>query len=416
MRIAIVGGGASGIVATHFLGNRHDVHLFETAANLGGHVRTLGQNVLVNEMPPGKIAENGPLGFHVATSPVFIGLLKELGIPTKPTALGSNLFLRDKQNYYLRPDLQHWRRRYIERTAGGLETGLSLARFLYRTRCSRKSKNDQKHLGEVLPHLHFLRDWMRCIVMMCYSTPMELVDSMPATFAAANLRDGFLEPEWKFIPGGVHSYQAKILSRFEGKVFLNSPVEKIFRDENGVKLSVHGQMTNYYDKLILATPPGRVLSMLDRPTAIEDKFFSKWEEDIPFRTIAHTDATIYEDKDDPVPTVADYFQKDEKDYGYNCCVSSLYTGTSEFSFAYNLDEIVSSEKQLDSHVHRIPAYSHAALQHRDALINANGERNTYYAGAYLGCGLHEGAVSSANRVAALMGERSLKVETHDQGP
>ena len=83
MRIAIVGGGASGLVAAYLIGNRHEVHLFESAPNLGGHVRTLGQNVKADILPAGQVCENGPLGFHVDTSPTLMRLLTELRIPTK---------------------------------------------------------------------------------------------------------------------------------------------------------------------------------------------------------------------------------------------------------------------------------------------------------------------------------------------
>lgn len=411
MRIAIVGGGASGLVAAYLLGNRHEVHLYECAPNLGGHVRTLGQNIHVDNMPPGEVAENGPLAFHVATSPTLMRLLKELCIPTESTALGSNLFLCDKRHYFLRPELRHWRLRFIESTTGGLETGICLLRFLVRTPRALAKPYRGKQLSEVLPHLPYLRNWLRCMVMMCYSTPIEIVDSLPASFAASTLRKGFLQPEWKYIPTGVYSYQSKIVSQFDGKVFLNSPVDKVFRDEDGVKLSVNGKITTQYDKLIVATPPGRVLSMLDRPTAIEERCFSGWANDIPFRTIAHTDLTMYENMSPACRTVADYFQRDERTFGYNCCVSSLYSGTNQFnvSFSYNLDDLIEPARRLDSHEHRIPAYSHGALQHREELIDTNGASHTYYAGAYLGSGLHEGAVSSANRVARLLGERSLEV-------
>ena len=103
MRIAIVGGGAAGLVAAYLLGNRHEVHLYESAPNLGGHVRTLGQNVKVDNMPPGKVAENGPLGFHVASSPTLMRLMTELRIPTITTGLGSNLFLRGNRNHSFGP-------------------------------------------------------------------------------------------------------------------------------------------------------------------------------------------------------------------------------------------------------------------------------------------------------------------------
>lgn len=416
MRIAIVGGGASGLVSAYLLGNRHDVHLYESASYAGGHVRTLGQNVSVDNMPPGKVTENGPIGFHVATSPTFMRLLTELRVPTKSIALGSNLFLHDNRHYSLRSDLQHGRRRFFDLRTGGLETGMSLVRFLIRTRHSRLNRFDHKQLGEVLPQRPYLRDWLRCIGVMCFSTPMELVDSLPASFAASTLRQGFLHAEWKFIPGGVHSYQTKMLSQFKGQVLLNSPVDKVFRDENGVKLAVNGEITPQYDKLILSTPPGRVLSMLDRPTVIEAKFFSEWGENIPFRTIAHTDLTMYQTKSSAHPTVADYFQRDGNKFGYNCCVSSPYSGTNEFNFSYNLDDLIEPAKRLDSHEHHIPAYSQEALRYREELINVNGASHTFYAGAYLGSGLHEGAVSSANRVARLLGERTLEVADHLQQP
>ena len=411
MRIAIVGGGASGLITAYLLGNRHEVHLFERAPHLGGHVRTLGLNVPVEHMPPGEVAENGPLAFHAATSPTLMCLLRELQLPTRSAALGSNLFLADDRHFFLRPELRHWRRRFIESTTGGLETGISLLRFLVRTRRAWAQPYHGKQLGEVLPHLPYLRDWLRCMVMMCYSLPLDRVDSLPLPFAAPTLRSGFLEPEWKYLPRGVYSYLAKILSLFDGKVFLDSSVDKIYRNDEGVTLSVNGQTTTPYDRLVVATAPGRVLSMLDRPTAIESRCFSGWDSDIPFHTIAHTDSSLYANKRPVCLTVADYFQRDDGSFGYNCCCSSIYSSTNSFtaSFAYNLDDLIEPSSQLDSHEHRIPAYSDAALRHREELIQTNGANHTYYAGAYLGCGLHEGAACSANRVARLMGERALDV-------
>ena len=43
------------------------------------------------------------------------------------------------------------------------------------------------------------------------------------------------------------------------------------------------------------------------------------------------------------------------------------------------------------------------VRYRDEVVATNGENNTYHAGAYLGDGLHEGAIASAFRVAQLIG-------------
>ena len=49
--------------------------------------------------------------------------------------------------------------------------------------------------------------------------------------------------------------------------------------------------------------------------------------------------------------------------------------------------------------HHTPFYTVEAFQHRQEIIKNNGELNTYHVGAYLGDGLHEGAITSAIRVA-----------------
>ena len=46
----------------------------------------------------------------------------------------------------------------------------------------------------------------------------------------------------------------------------------------------------------------------------------------------------------------------------------------------------------------------AAFRDRQEIIQTNGENHTYHVGAYLGDGLHEGAITSAIQVAELMGE------------
>jgi predicted NAD/FAD-binding protein len=48
-------------------------------------------------------------------------------------------------------------------------------------------------------------------------------------------------------------------------------------------------------------------------------------------------------------------------------------------------------------------YSTESFKYRDEVIATNGENHIYHAGSYLGDGLHEGAITSAFRVAQLLG-------------
>jgi uncharacterized protein len=48
-------------------------------------------------------------------------------------------------------------------------------------------------------------------------------------------------------------------------------------------------------------------------------------------------------------------------------------------------------------------YTTESFQYRNEVVTTNGENHTYHAGAYLDDGLHGGAITSAVRVAKLIG-------------
>lgn len=63
MKIAIIGGGASGLITAYLLHQQHEVTVYEKKAVLGGKVRTLNKNVLGTSVPREVAIENGVLGF-----------------------------------------------------------------------------------------------------------------------------------------------------------------------------------------------------------------------------------------------------------------------------------------------------------------------------------------------------------------
>ena len=69
-------------------------------------------------------------------------------------------------------------------------------------------------------------------------------------------------------------------------------------------------------------------------------------------------------------------------------------------FAERLQELPRPCRMLVSYAE---LYTTESFQYRDEVVATNGENNTYHAGAYLGDGLHEGAITSAFRVAQLVG-------------
>jgi uncharacterized protein len=95
MRIAIVGGGASGMATAYWLNKQgHHVTVLESQPILGGHIRTLNKNVLPNQSECNEILENGVLEFPTVFYN-FAALMQELGVELEPVQIGSSLFFKD---------------------------------------------------------------------------------------------------------------------------------------------------------------------------------------------------------------------------------------------------------------------------------------------------------------------------------
>ena len=91
--------------------------------------------------------------------------------------------------------------------------------------------------------------------------------------------------------------------------------------------------------------------------------------------------------------------KDGKEAGYNAYLNRLCSVPSKHSNSYflsfNLDNYINPEKVIHIQNHHTPLYTPEAIKYRKEVIETNGQNNTYFTGAYLKNGLHEGAISSA---------------------
>jgi len=83
MRVAIIGGGVSGLVTGYRLHKQHDVTLFEANDYVGGHTNTIDV-----ENDEGQFAiDTGFIVFNDRTYPNFIALMDELKVASQPTRM-----------------------------------------------------------------------------------------------------------------------------------------------------------------------------------------------------------------------------------------------------------------------------------------------------------------------------------------
>lgn len=404
MRIAVIGGGASGLVTAYLLDKQgHQVTIFEKQPILGGHIRTLNKNVKPIHSNCPEILEGGVLEFPTVFHS-FLALMKELEVELEPVEVGSALFLRNGRHFlsanmipknftgmqqlieYLRLDTLY------ARSAG----------FWVKMQFPKIQDFYDRPLSQYLKGSGIRNDWLKLLTMYSYSMPFDRIDNFPAELAIPALRD-YVFVNWVSVKGGVYSYIEKILKRFKGKILRNVEIAKVSRTAHTVNVQLINGATQTFEKVVFATPPDQVMKLLSDPNPAEIKRFTPWQANYE-KTILHTDNSMYDRYGIKECSEFDFFQT-EHDWGYNAYLNRLCSITSpvKYSLAFHLENWIAKDKILEVLEHHTPLYTVESFHSREEVVNTNGENNTYHAGAYLGDGLHEGAIASAMKVAQLIG-------------
>jgi uncharacterized protein len=407
MKIAVIGGGASGMVTAYLLDRQgHHVTVFERQPVLGGHIRTLNQNIR-HQTPCQEFLEAGVLEFS-AKFTQFLDLMHELGVELEPVRAGSGMFFQDGR-HFLSPvtiaqnftGWQKWRETLHIDALYARSAGLWL-----KTQFAKVSELHNQPLSAYLRPTRPQTNWLKLLTMYSYSMAYGLIDDFPAELAIPALRQ-YVFTDWFRIKGGVYSYIERILDQFHGKIILNASIKAIFRRSNAVEMVLNDGTIQWFDKLVLATPPDQVLKLLADPRHPEIKRFAHWQANY-VETIIHADTSMYQPYGIRQGSEFDFFQTNSTptDWGYNAALNQLcgVKDDRQYSLAFNLKNQLNPHQIIHTQAHHTPLYTVAALEYRDEIIATNGENHTYHAGAYLSDGLHEGAIVAAFKVAAAIAQ------------
>ncbi|MCU7834768.1 MAG: FAD-dependent oxidoreductase [gamma proteobacterium symbiont of Taylorina sp.] len=403
MKVAIIGGGASGMTAAYYLNkNGHQVTVFEKQAILGGHIRTLNKNVKVNNLDPDIILEGGVVEFS-SEFHTFLSLMKELEVELEPINVGSSIFNKEGKRYLSRT--------VIAKNIRGLLRIFELIKlvFVYLSAAglwltARYKKSSEFH-GQSMAYYvkeHSIKNsWLKLLTMYCYSIPYKWVNRIPAELALSALSH-YVQADWYHIKGGAYSYIEKILQQFNGEVVVNADISNISRSESGVSICIGNKQTEFFDKIIFAVPPDQVLKLLSDSTEKEQVYFRSWQENRA-HTIVHTDLLIYKNYGISQASEFDFFQTKDG-WGYNACLNRLcgLKASPRYNLSFNLDSLISKESIIYRAEHHTPMYTVKSFKYRDQIIADNGDNNTCHAGAYLYDGLHEGAIIAGKKAADLI--------------
>ncbi len=400
MDVAIIGGGASGLTTAYRLDRQgHRVTLFEQQSRLGGHVCTLNRNIPAADPQLSLVLEGGVLEFPDRFHH-FRALMAELDIPLEPVTIGSGVFPENGPAWYSQ--------RRIDQEFRGLAWGWQSLRFAalqlrslslaWRWHHFRPEELGDRTLADLLPGNEGLHLWLKLLIGYAFSMPLKAVQAFPAALAVPVLRD-YLFVNWLRIPGGVYGYMARMLERFGGEVQLSCGSLHARRDDRGVVLRRQGGSEQRFDRLVLATPPDQVLRILTDPSEAEWQGFRDWQANYA-TTVLHRDRQFY--RRHHLNTAAEFdFFPGEGGWGYNADLTRLcdLPPDAGYGIAMRLEPQLNPARVLQRFHHHSPLYTVAALRQRRLIESINGDRYTWFVGAYLGDGLHEGAIASTEVVA-----------------
>ncbi|AFY55508.1 putative NAD/FAD-binding protein [Rivularia sp. PCC 7116] len=404
MRIAIIGGGASGLVTAYLLDKQgHHVTVFEKQPILGGHIRTLNKNVKSEQSNCDEFLEGGVLEFP-SNFYNFLNLMQELQVDLEPVNLASTMFFKNGAHIHSATAI---RKNFtgIQRLIEYLKLEGLYARsagFWLKSHLAQTASVSNRPLSHFLKTPCIRNTWIKLLAMYSYSMQFELIDNFPAELGILCLRD-YIFINWFRIKGGVYSYIEKILQRFKGEILLNVNVAYTSRIKDGVKIELSDGSTYRFDKVVFATPPDRVLKLLLDPTVAEVRRFGDWGNN-QISTLIHTDNSMYSRYGIKQPSEFDFFET-ATGWGYNAYLNQLCGVSSDvkYNLAFNIESLINRDKIIQRLEHDTPLYTVESFRYRDEVVETNGENHTYHAGAYLADGLHEGAIASAIRVAQLIG-------------
>jgi len=412
MRVAIVGGGAAGLVTAYLLSGHHQLTVFEARSMLGGHVRTLHGNVPCESLDPRFCLDAGVVEFDEHHFPTLGRLLDELKVERRPAPGTTALFLADGRRFRSRGNIALGGGGRLERlaaTARLLPVALQKRRFERRTEGVSTADLYSRSIGAYLEAGTYAT-WLRMLLMYAYSVPYRQTGAIPAVLAVPVLRAFTRTAQWTAIRGGSYDYLRRITEAIEARLVLDARIEAVSRPRDAVEIRLQTGETLHFDAVVLAAPPDQVLELLSDPTLAETRRFSSWRAN-RIQTVIHTDTGLYERRGARYYSEFDLFEGPDGGAGYNAYLNRLAglppDHPTHYFLAYGLDREIDPACVVYEQHHHTPLYTVEALRHREEVLETQGELRTFHAGAWLGNGLHEGAVTSAVHVSRRLGGSRL---------
>ncbi|GAB7023178.1 NAD(P)/FAD-dependent oxidoreductase [Salidesulfovibrio brasiliensis] len=415
LRIAVIGGGISGIVASHLISRSNEVVLFERERLLGGHTYTVGVDDGGGGEQPVDI---GFIVFNEPNYPVFNRFISELGVERAVSDMSFAYHDPQSGMLYAGTGLRGMLARWSNLVSPPFWKMVSGMR-----RFSREAREDLKDgslegmtIGEYMDRRghsrEFEENYLLPMAGAIWSAPDGRSREFPAEalirfFDNHMLLDYLDRPQWFYVKGGSRTYVRAFEKRFPGEVRTSTPVSAVTRSDDGVAVTADGR-TETFDAVVLATHADVSLGMLTDPTDEERRLLSPWSY-APNRVVLHSDESFMPPKRSAWASwvfIREPERPPESLVGVSYHMNRLQQIASQREYIVTLNPVrePGAGGPIEDVVLDHPQYSLASLRTQAELDMLDGVRRTFFCGAYQGYGFHEDGARSGERVARQFGE------------
>lgn len=409
MRIAIIGGGISGLYSARLLYKHHDVQLFEAGSYPGGHTNTVDADFGDRRIP----VDTGFIVHNDRNYPLFLAMLDELGVAAQDGDMSFSMSCEITGLEYSGTSLNTLfaqRRNLINpRFLGMLRDILRFNRHSDLLLAAPADQNLADFLGQHGFSGALVDDYLVPMAAAIWSSdPANILDFPAAYFGRFFHNHGLLtvndRPQWRTICGGSRNYVAPLIAPFRDRVHLNAPVEFVSRDGDHVSVKAGGGEAQRFDQVIFACHSDQALEILRDPTQAEREILG----DIPYQpndTVLHTDASLLPKK--RLAWSAWNYHRYQSDatevcVTYHMSLLQKLDSPRPLLVSLNATDRINPDTILQRIRYHHPVYDSASVKARGRWAEISSVNNTHYCGAYWGYGFHEDGLRSAHAVADMI--------------
>ena len=407
-KIAVIGGGVSGLGAAYKLSDAYQVTLFEAENRLGGHARTVFSGKS-GQQP----VDTGFIVFNYPNYPELSQLFSELNVPIAKSDMSFGASLLDgKIEYALRNFDAIFAQRKNALNPRFVKMVWDINKF--NTIGLTVADDESLTIGQFLKRLK-TGDWFRDYYLLplsgaIWSTPTEKILDFPAYAMLQFFKNHALlsrsgQHQWYTVKGGSREYVSRLenaLTQKQVEIRVNTPVASVARHATGVVVKTYCSEPQTFDEVVFATHSDDTLALLSDPSEIEQRNLGsiKYQDN---EVVLHSDVAV-------MPKL------------YKCWSSWVYTerkdkSTDKIDLTYWMNSLqpiplddplfvtLNSTQNIDQNkIHdqvtmRHPVYDLGVLSVQKDISLNNGDNRTWFSGAWMKNGFHEDGLSSGLDVA-----------------